>query len=90
MHRKRQLHRKFADYYSRSFGFARITIHPTLTYPAPCLAQRGSDNGGSTVTRQPFLYTGNYVTRMTKAAAMETLAFEKRRKSGSPPTYIRV
>ena len=25
MDRKRQLHRKFADYYSRSFGFARIT-----------------------------------------------------------------
>ena len=25
MHRKRHLHRKFADYYSRSFGFDRIT-----------------------------------------------------------------
>ena len=25
MDRKRQLHRKFVDYYSRSFGFARIT-----------------------------------------------------------------
>ena len=26
MDRKRQLHRKFADYYSRSFGFARINL----------------------------------------------------------------
>ena len=26
MDRKRQLHRKFADYYSRSFGFARIKL----------------------------------------------------------------
>ena len=25
MERKRQFHRKFVDYYSRSFGFARIT-----------------------------------------------------------------
>ena len=30
MDRKRQLHRKFVDYYSRSFGFARIITREAL------------------------------------------------------------
>ena len=31
MDRKRQLHRKFVDYYSRSFGFARTSYFSRLT-----------------------------------------------------------
>ena len=33
MDRKRQLHRKFVDYYSRSFGFARIIFRFPVKLP---------------------------------------------------------